>query len=422
MTERCWDVVVVGGGPAGLVAAACAAESGARTALVDDNPQLGGQIWRASIGSPTNAESRKWQLRLLCSKVQILSGMQVVECPEPGLLLGESASGSHRIAYSRLILATGARELLLPFQGWTLPNIFGAGGLQSLVKSGLNIRGKRVAIAGTGPLLLAVASYLRQHGAEIAIIAEQTSFRKLAGFAVHLVSSPAKIRQALDLRKDLSGVPHRTNCWPLAARGEGLLREVEFEDRRGRFTLACDYLACGFGLVPNLELPRLLGCSVRDGFVTVDERQETSVKGIFCAGEPTGIAGVEASVCEGRIAGLAAAGCKVDGGLLRERARWKGFENRLRGAFSLREELRSLCEEDTIVCRCEDVTFGRLREMKSWREAKLQTRCGMGPCQGRTCGASAEFLFGWQAVHTRPPVFPARVETLVAGSASSEVT
>ncbi|HEX6880205.1 MAG TPA: FAD-dependent oxidoreductase, partial [Terriglobales bacterium] len=234
-------------------------------------------------------------------------------------------------------------------------------------------------------------------------------------------SSPTKLRQAISLRKELAGVPLRTSCWPVEARGEGQLREVELESARGRTTVQCDYLACGFGLVPNLELPRLLGCQVRDGFVVTDAHQRTSVDGILCAGEPTGIGGVDAAICEGQIAGLAAAGKNEEvTELVRERVRGKKFETLLRSTFTLRPELRELCRDETLVCRCEDVSFGRVRQMKSWREAKLQTRCGMGACQGRTCGASTEFLFGWSAVHTRPPVFPARLETLVAETVSSK--
>ena len=419
--DRRFDVVVVGAGPAGLAAAARAAESGARTALVDENPRLGGQIWRAGIEGPTNSDSNTWQERVLRSGVQVLAGVQIVECPKPGLLIGESDTGSLPIRYSRLILATGARELLLPFPGWTLPNVCGAGGLQSLAKSGLSIRGKRIAVAGTGPLLLAVASYLRQHGAEVVLIAEQTSISKLATFTLSLCSSPEKLRQALALKTELSGVPLRTSCWPVEARGTDALREVEFRGARGKFTIRCDYLAYGFGLVPNLELPRLLGCEVQNGFVVVNRQQETSLRGVYCAGEPTGIAGVDAAVCEGQIAGLAAGGSPdMDGSLLREREHWKKFERALLSTFRLRQELRELCDDNTVVCRCEDVRYGRVRGMGNWREAKLQTRCGMGACQGRTCGASTAFLFGWNTEHTRPPVFPTRVGTLIASHMSSE--
>jgi NADPH-dependent 2,4-dienoyl-CoA reductase/sulfur reductase-like enzyme len=419
--DRAFEVVVVGGGPAGLAAAARAGERGARTALIDENPRPGGQIWRASVEGPTNSDSKTWQARVLRSGVQVLLGIQIVECPEPGLLIGEKDTGGVTIRYSRLILATGARELLLPFPGWTLPNVCAAGGLQSLVKSGLNIRGKRVAVAGSGPLLLAVASYLRQHGAEVVLVAEQTSVSKLASFAFKLCSSPSKVRQALTLKRELSGVPFRESCWPVEARGEGILREVEFRSARGTFSIGCDYLACGFGLVPNLELPRLLGCDVKNGFVAVDERQQTSVKGVHCAGEPTGIAGVDAAVCEGQIAGLSAAGCSdIDESLWKQREHWKRFERTLSSTFELRQELRELCDDNTVVCRCEDVAYARVRGMSSWRSAKLQTRCGMGACQGRTCGASTAFLFGWKTEHARPPAFPTRVETLIARHVSSE--
>jgi hypothetical protein len=90
------------------------------------------------------------------------------------------------------------------------------------------------------------------------------------------------------------------------------------------------------------------------------------------------------------------------------------FAVALEDAFALRQELKSLPEEDTLVCRCEDVTYARAKRFPGWREAKLQTRCGMGPCQGRVCGPGLEFLLGWKAESVRPPVFPARIEGLIS--------
>jgi hypothetical protein len=121
----------------------------------------------------------------------------------------------------------------------------------------------------------------------------------------------------------------------------------------------------------------------------------------------TGIGGVEKATEEGRVAGLVAAGEDA-------RARVDGFPSTLARAFALREELRHVAERETIVCRCEDVDLGRMREFGSWREAKLQTRCGMGPCQGRVCGPAMEFLLGWRGESARPPVYPATVEELIA--------
>jgi len=184
--------------------------------------------------------------------------------------------------------------------------------------------------------------------------------------------------------------------------------------------IACDYLACGFHLVPNIQLQSLLGCKVSGGYVQVDDFQQTSVPGVFCAGEPTGIGGVELALVEGEIAGLAAAGKTMQARKLfaaRSKARW--FAQMLDRTFRLRPELRDMPSPDTIVCRCEDVRYAQLQQHTSWRAAKLHSRCGMGPCQGRVCGPATQFLFQWDPDSVRPPVFPARVESL-AGVAQSD--
>jgi NADPH-dependent 2,4-dienoyl-CoA reductase/sulfur reductase-like enzyme len=155
------------------------------------------------------------------------------------------------------------------------------------------------------------------------------------------------------------------------------------------------------------------GCIVQDGRVWVNDYQETSQAAIYCAGESTGIGGVELALIEGQIAGYAAVG-KFDSAqaLFASRARLQRFADRLNRTFTPRAELKALPTDDTIVCRCEDVALGRIQQHRSWREAKLHTRCGMGPCQGRICGAALQFLLNWEVESIRPPVFPARVESL----------
>ena len=153
----------------------------------------------------------------------------------------------------------------------------------------------------------------------------------------------------------------------------------------------------------------------------VDDYQRTSVPGIFCAGEPTGIGGLELSLVEGQIAGLAAAGRETAAQpLFAEREKLRRFARVLDRTFTLRAELRSLPLPETIVCRCEDVTCSHLAPHTSWRAAKLQTRCGMGPCQARICGPAAGFLFGWAQDSIRPPVFPTRFENLITLSPEIE--
>jgi NADPH-dependent 2,4-dienoyl-CoA reductase/sulfur reductase-like enzyme len=185
--------------------------------------------------------------------------------------------------------------------------------------------------------------------------------------------------------------------------------------------VACDYLACGFHLVPNTELAAFLNCELNGGGVRVDEFQQTSVAGIYCSGEATGISGLELSLVEGEIAGYAAAGRRHEAEKrFGERARLRRFATLLEHAFSIRDELKELPQPETIVCRCEDVTLARLQAESGWRSAKLQTRCGMGPCQGRICGGAVEFLLGWRTESVRPPVFPARVGSMTRAVSPAE--
>lgn len=408
-----FDVLVVGGGPAGIAAAVRAAECGVRVGIVDDNPAMGGQIWRGTFNRDGSTEASGWFSRLKQSGVTLLSGTQVFGQPELGVLLAEGVDGLIELRYKNLILATGARERFLPFPGWTLPNVMGAGGLQAMVKGGLPIRGKRVVVAGTGPLLLAVAAYLRKQGAIVPIICEQASWISLAEFSLSLIMYPRKIAQAFKLKRELAGIPLAMSCRPVAAHGKQSLESVTVS-RKGKLEqIHCDYLACGFHLVPNTELPQLLGCRLHDGYVQVDRYQQTTVEKVFCAGEPTSIGGVELSLVEGEIAGLAAAGQPGKAQeLFSDRERARRFSRMLDRTFGLRPELRNLAAADTIICRCEDVLYSQLQQHSNWRSAKLHTRCGMGACQGRVCGPAVQFLFRWSPDSIRPPVLPVRMRSL----------
>ena len=180
-------MLVVGAGPAGLAAAYRAAQSGLRVTVVDDNPAAGGQIWRGEQAKPASPEAQAWFERIRSVDIQFINGARVFQQPRRERLLAETSRRRLRVElFKSLILATGARERFLPFPGWTLPNVMGAGGLQALVKTGLPIEGKRVVVAGSGPLLLAVAAYLRGHGAEVLLIAEQASSMRLARFGLGL--------------------------------------------------------------------------------------------------------------------------------------------------------------------------------------------------------------------------------------------
>lgn len=405
------EILIVGGGAAGMAAAIAA--SAKKVLVVDDNPCLGGQIWRSELGKIKSPEAKLLIEKVGRNEIQVINNAQVFASNGEKSLLAETPGGAVELKFEKLILATGARERFLPFPNWTLTNIFGAGGLQALVKSGFPVEKKRIIVAGTGALLLAVAEYLKSKGAKVLLVAEQTSSSNLLKFGLKLRREPKKVFQAISLRRKLFGVKYLSDCYVTSAEGGGKLEAVNLRRKGKNRRVECDILACGFHLVPQTELAGLLGCQLENGYVKIDEFQQTTIENIFCAGEPTGIGGVELSLIEGKIAGLAAAGKFAEArSLFKQHQRAQQFADSLNHCFSLREELKSLPDAETIVCRCEDVRFEKLKNYSSFREAKLQTRCGMGACQGRICGAATEFLFGWKNESIRPPVFPVRLENL----------
>jgi NADPH-dependent 2,4-dienoyl-CoA reductase/sulfur reductase-like enzyme len=408
-----FDVLVIGAGPAGI-AAACAASEVASVGVVDDNPAAGGQIWRGGTPPLRDRLAARWLQRFQQAKVTRIHGTQVVARLEPGVLLTERDGQPVELRYEKLILATGAREQFLPFPGWTLPNVVGAGGLQALVKSGMPVRGKRVIVAGSGPLLLSVAAFLQQHEAIVPLVTEQAPWHRVARFGLQLPRlAPGKLLQGIAYRWALRHTRYALDCWPTTAHGTTKVEAVSLRAGQRTWTEACDILACGFGLIPNLELPGLLGCELHNDAVVVDSFQESTVPGVFCAGELTGIGGAELALTEGEIAGFSAIGEKQQAASrFAARARQRRFAQALDRAFVLRDELRNLSDDDTFICRCEDVARKRLAGFTAWRAAKLHTRCGMGPCQGRVCGPATQFIFGWEHESVRPPIFPATVDTL----------
>jgi NADPH-dependent 2,4-dienoyl-CoA reductase/sulfur reductase-like enzyme len=416
------EVLVIGAGPAGIAAATAAAMHGREVLLLDDNLAPGGQIWReATTAQPEEPDDarRKTLLALRVSGARIFSGWRVFDAPRGGTLRAIDDSGPEihtiDVSYEQLVLATGARERFLPFPGWTLPGVFGAGGLEALARGGFSVAAKRIVVAGTGPLLLPVAAHLRQMGGRVTTVAEQASRRQLARFSTSLSRQPGKLIEGLQYRAASGGSKYRPGCWPVAALGTEMVEAVRLTDGQRTWEEPCDLLACGFHLVPNTELASLLGCGLRDGFIEVVDVQRTSILNVFAAGEPTGIAGVESALLTGTMAGLSAAG-KVEEAkaLLPRRKKFERFAERLKTAFALRPELLALAEPDTIVCRCEDVTYDVLKSYEDWNDAKLQTRCGMGACQGRVCGPATEALFGWRPSSVRPPLFPVPLSAMGA--------
>jgi NADPH-dependent 2,4-dienoyl-CoA reductase/sulfur reductase-like enzyme len=303
-----------------------------------------------------------------------------------------------------VVLATGAVERLLPFPGWTLPGVFGVGGLQALVKAGLDVTDARVVLAGAGPLLLPVAATLAQRGAKVLLIAEQAAAAEVRAFARRALMHPGRLLQATALRWASRTAPYRTDSWVVRATGRDRLERVVMRVGGKEVMYECDFLATAAGLVPRTALAQVLGCQVAEESVVVDDRQATSVPGIFAAGECCGITGDAGAIVEGTIAGIAAAGGTVSARLLHRRDAARRFGATMSRCFAPRRELPARVTADTIICRCEDVRFDRIDPTWSQRQAKLWTRVGMGACQGAVCGPACHALWGWEANAPRPPL------------------
>ncbi|MBI3727484.1 MAG: FAD-dependent oxidoreductase [Burkholderiales bacterium] len=415
------DILIIGAGPAGLAAALAAANQSSIITVIDENQAPGGQIWRGGPASWRDERAHDlWRALANCLNVRIVYGVRIVATSADKEFLLETPGGAQKLTWNKLIICSGARELLLPFPGWTLPGVTGAGGLQALIKGGMPVEGKRVAVAGSGPLLLAVAETVIRAGGKVVSIIETKSSQNLIRFFLALLKSHrGKLLQSLKLFWQLKRVRYRHNARVITAHGEQRLLGISLQQGDKKIDLSCDLLACGFGLLPNLEIGTLLGCEIRDGCIVVDTNQASTRADVWVAGEACGIGGVDKALAEGHIAGLAAIGLAAESDAIACRAHARQFADLLKQSFAIDDSLRKLCKSDTLVCRCEDVSARQLREHSDWRTAKLMTRAGMGACQGRICGAACQFMFGWDAPGLRQPVFPTKTSTLAALSGAA---
>ncbi|MFJ6694673.1 NAD(P)/FAD-dependent oxidoreductase [Streptomyces sp. NPDC091272] len=477
---RPYDLAVVGAGPAGLAAAVTAAGLGLRVALVDSAASTGGQFYRhpapglrarrpQALHHSWSAYARwaaQLEAHLASGRVSHLAEHHVwAVTPAQGgwavqVVRGPDGAGSRGTVHAaRLLLATGSYERQLPFSGWTLPGVVGAGGAQAMLKAGLVLPGRRIVVAGSGPLLLAVAGSLAAVGATVPVVVEAGGYAGYARRPGALVANPGKLaegaRHAATLLRH--GVRVRTRAAVTAVHGNDRVEAVTVSrlDRGWRpvpgeaARIPCDALAVGHGLVPQVELATAIGCATRTGpdgthALAVDHRQRTSVPGIWAAGETGGVGGAELALLEGELAALDIAGAggqvvapssaRGDGDRLRtsrrvtrraaRRDRLRAFADAMAAAHAPGPGWTDWLHPETVVCRCEEVTVGQVREAVSdlgardARTVKLLTRAGMGWCQGRLCAPAVTRLAGGTAAGTadrRPLACPLTLGELAGG-------
>ena len=445
------DVIVVGAGPAGIRAAVEARVAGAEVLVLDEAPRPGGQIYRQlpaemqprahdPLGS-SRAKSRPLLDDLARAGATVLCGAEVWGVLPERVLLVKHAGRAAVLRAGALVLAPGAYDRPAAMPGWTLPGVVTAGGVTALVKAQRVLPGRRALLAGTGPLLLAAATALIHGGAHVVGVAEAAPRRALLG----LLRRPGIAWQTLEVMTTL----WRTPIWArhglvgiegmesveraVVARLDDAWRPVSGTER----SLDVDTVVLGYGLVPSPELADLAGCSLaydsgRGGWIPVADPERlmaTSSAGVFVAGDGAGIGGADMAEAEGRLAGLGAAAHlgrldavearRLAAPTLRTLRRFRTFRRTLGAILAPRPGLYELATDDTIVCRCEEVTAAQIRVAveegaRQVTEVRAVTRAGMGLCQGRLCIPTVTGLLGrWANVSPEtagrlPPRLPAR--------------
>ncbi|MBC3841238.1 FAD-dependent oxidoreductase [Streptacidiphilus sp. 4-A2] len=463
------DLAVIGAGPAGTAAVNAAADLGLSCVLLDAGALPGGQFYRQPAPGLRAAEPqalhhhwpvfagllRRLERHRAAGRVRYLPGHHVWSVSGSAgqwrvhAVGGPEGDTALTVPARAVLCATGSHERQLPFPGWTLPGVVGAGGAQAMLKSGLVLPGRRVVVAGSGPLLLAVAVSLARAGAEVPLVAEASGYAGYARRPGALAANPGKLAEGAAHAAWLlrHRVRVRTRSAVVAAHGGDRVEAVTVArlDRDWRpvpgtgRTVACDALAVGHGLLPQLELALALGCRVRtlpDGSpaLEVDAGQLTSVPGFWAAGESTGVGGAELALLEGELTARSVASAlgRAQPGenpgrlrtLLRRRAALRGFAELMAERHRPGAGWADWLSADTEVCRCEEVTAQEVREAVDElgagdvRTVKLLTRAGMGWCQGRMCGPAVARLAGGDSdpAGTRPLSCPVPMGLLAQGA------
>ncbi|SDG12028.1 NAD(P)/FAD-dependent oxidoreductase [Paraburkholderia phenazinium] len=450
------SVVIVGAGPAGVRAAETLVAAGVRPVVLDENARWGGQIYRQPPANATFERSKQTLYGFEARKANALHSTMAALLPHldyrPDTLAWACGRGRldtlHAgreigLPFSHLIIASGATDRVLPVPGWTLPGVYTLGGAQVALKSQGCAIGRRVVLAGTGPLLYLVAYQYVKAGAQVAAVLDTSALSQQIAAAPKLLRQPATLAKGLYYVGWLQarGVRIERNVTLV---GIGGARHVEAITWRATHngtpnqTLACDAVGLGFGLRPETQLADLAGCRFRFDahnrcwLPELDAAGRSSVPGIYLAGDGAGIAGADAAELAGRRTALAVLddlgvahprGSNLPDAASLERGlrRIAIFRQGLETAFAPPANCASQWPDEMTVCRCEEVGAGTLRHCirsggaSEINRLKALTRVGMGRCQGRMCGEAALALLSAETgkpleavgrLRSQPPVKP----------------
>ncbi|GHU26763.1 (2Fe-2S)-binding protein [Betaproteobacteria bacterium] len=443
------DLIVIGAGPAGLAAAVTGSRHGLRVLLLDEQPAIGGQIYRNITGSD------KRRARILgndytqgAELARLLAASTVEHWPDSAVWqVGADKSVqvlrngiSQTLRAEAIIVATGAIERPFPIPGWTLPGVMTAGAGQVLLKSAALIPHEPVVLAGCGPLLyLLAAQYLRAGVKPRAILdtSPRVDPRLALRHAGDMLLSWHDVAKGVGLLREIhaSGVPFYRDVRELRLEGDKRLERVSFASERQTHVLDCGLALLHQGVVPNTQISWSLRAEHRWNDDQLcwqpvrDEWGQLSVPGIYVAGDGAAIGGARVAGLQGELAALGVAQALERRSPANTVSRADVLRARLRRHLAIRpfldrqyrprDEYRIPADE-VIVCRCEEVTAGAIRALVALgcvgpNQAKSFSRCGMGPCQGLQCGLTVTELIAQAAGLTpqevgyyriRPPLKP----------------
>jgi NADPH-dependent 2,4-dienoyl-CoA reductase/sulfur reductase-like enzyme len=456
-----WNIVVVGAGPAGLAAATVAAEQGATTVLLDEQPAAGGQIYRAveqsqrapvlrRILGPDYARGGDLVARFHASGAQYAPGAAVWQITPEREVWATRSGRSDSMQAGAVILATGAMERPVPVPGWTLPGVMTAGAVQILLKSSGIVPAEGLVLAGSGPLMYLLAWQLLRAGVAPAALLDTATIDNARRALRHLptalgATALGYLRKGMSLKFALrrAGLVTHRAVTDIRIEGTDRAEAVSFRSGGQQRRVAATLVALHEGVIPAQQATRSIGCAhvwddVQRCFrPQLDAWGNTSIPGILVAGDAAGIGGARAAEHAGRIAAWEAL-CRIgrvdaarrDRAAAPDRAGLAAhlaIRPLLDRMYAPRDEILRPAD-DVMVCRCEEVTAGQIRDVVSKgcqgpNQAKSFLRAGMGPCQGRMCGTTVSELIaaelGTDVANTgyyriRPPLKPVTVGELAA--------
>lgn len=419
------DVCVIGAGPAGMKAAVRCAEAGASVTVIDEQPRPGGQIYRAvrENGHPNGDIFGPDYLRGVAlvkafnqAPIKLITQATLWRIDDDNTVYWSQHGKAQKTVAKQVIIATGAIERSFPFSGWTLPGVMTAGACQIMMKTS-GLVPKQAVMVGTGPLLYLLAAQMIDAGAPPKAIVDtqqSDSYVKAISYAANAWKGRKYLIKGLGLLAKLrkAGIKRYTGVTDIEAEGSDSVKRLHFQCGGKSISLETETVLAHIGVIPNVQLTRAMGLDhYWDALQvcwkpTLDENNMSSRQGVYIAGDSGGIGGALVAELQGELVALSVLNSLSIGDSQHYTSDSAALRQSIQHELAVRPFLDTLYTppkqalvppDKTIVCRCEEVTAGQIRQhaadgANGINQIKTFTRCGMGPCQGRYCGSTVAHI------------------------------